>query len=231
MKAGPGKPPVPGVCLVILDGWGLAEPGPGTPWTWRDTPVFDELWDGYEHSQLTACGRAVGLPEGQMGNSEVGHLNLGAGQVVRQDLTRIDDAIEDGSFSENRVLRDACAAARERRARAPARPGLARRSALEHGPPEGADRPRRQGGRAGHRAPRVHRRPRHAARLGRGVRGGGRGVAGRGRGAGGQRERPLLRDGSRPPLGPHEARDGRAAARRGRGAPRRDGRAGRARRL
>ena len=113
MRPGPGKPPVPGVCLVILDGWGLAPPGPGNAVELADTPVFDELWSGYEHSQLTACGGAVGLPDGQMGNSEVGHLNLGAGQVVRQDLTRIDDAIEDGSFAENRVLRDACAAAKQ----------------------------------------------------------------------------------------------------------------------
>ncbi len=57
------------------------------------TPVFDSLWSSYPHTTLTACGRAVGLPEGQMGNSEVGHLNLGAGAVVMQDLTRIDDAV------------------------------------------------------------------------------------------------------------------------------------------
>jgi 2,3-bisphosphoglycerate-independent phosphoglycerate mutase len=69
-----------------------------------DTPVFDELWRAGPRTQLTACGRAVGLPEGQMGNSEVGHLNLGAGSVVRQDLTRIDDAVEDGSFADNEVL-------------------------------------------------------------------------------------------------------------------------------
>ena len=67
--------------------------------------MFDELWAGYPHTTLTACGRAVGLPEGQMGNSEVGHLNLGAGAVVRQDLVRIDDAIADGSLAENEVLR------------------------------------------------------------------------------------------------------------------------------
>jgi len=113
MKPGPGKPPVQGVCLVILDGWGLADPGPGNAVELADTPVFDSLWESYEHSQLTACGRAVGLPDGQMGNSEVGHLNLGAGQIVRQDLTRIDDAVEDGSFADNRVRRNACAAARE----------------------------------------------------------------------------------------------------------------------
>ena len=75
--------------------------------------MFDELWEKHPHTQLTAWGPAVGLPEGQMGNSEVGHLNLGAGQIVAQDLKRIDDAVEDGSFAENEVLRDACAAARE----------------------------------------------------------------------------------------------------------------------
>jgi 2,3-bisphosphoglycerate-independent phosphoglycerate mutase len=113
IAAGPGAPPVPKVCLVVLDGWGLAPPGPGNAIELADTPVFDELWSSYPRSQLAACGRAVGLPEGQMGNSEVGHLNLGAGAVVRQDLTRIDDAIEDGSFFENPTLRGACAAGRE----------------------------------------------------------------------------------------------------------------------
>jgi 2,3-bisphosphoglycerate-independent phosphoglycerate mutase len=101
------------VCLVILDGWGLAPPGPGNAVELADTPVFDSLWGGFAHTRLTACGRAVGLPEGQMGNSEVGHLNLGAGAVVRQDLTRIDDAVADGSFARNEVLVAACAAARE----------------------------------------------------------------------------------------------------------------------
>ena len=69
--------------------------------------MFDELWARYPHTTLTACGRAVGLPDGQMGNSEVGHLNLGAGAVVRQDLVRIDDAIADGSLAANPVLRAA----------------------------------------------------------------------------------------------------------------------------
>ena len=67
-----------------------------------DTPVFDELWSAYPHTQLTACGRAVGLPEGQMGNSEVGHLNLGAGAVVMQDLTRIDEAVQEGELGRQR---------------------------------------------------------------------------------------------------------------------------------
>jgi 2,3-bisphosphoglycerate-independent phosphoglycerate mutase len=104
---------VPSVCLVILDGWGLAPPGPGNAVELARTPVFDELWAAHPHTQLTASGRAVGLPDGQMGNSEVGHLNLGAGRVVRQDLTRIDDAVADGELAENPALRDAFAAARE----------------------------------------------------------------------------------------------------------------------
>jgi 2,3-bisphosphoglycerate-independent phosphoglycerate mutase len=113
LPPGPGAPPVPAVCLVILDGWGLAPPGPGNAVELARTPNFDELWAAHPHTQLSASGRAVGLPDGQMGNSEVGHLNLGAGAVVRQDLTRIADAIEDGSFAENPVLLDASAAGRE----------------------------------------------------------------------------------------------------------------------
>jgi 2,3-bisphosphoglycerate-independent phosphoglycerate mutase len=107
LPAGPGSLPVPGVCLVVLDGWGLGEPGPGNAVGLASTPVFDELWSSYPHTTLMACGRAVGLPEGQMGNSEVGHLNLGAGAVVRQDLTRIDDAIAEGKLAENEILRTA----------------------------------------------------------------------------------------------------------------------------
>jgi 2,3-bisphosphoglycerate-independent phosphoglycerate mutase len=102
-----GAAVVTSVCLVVLDGWGLAPPGPGNAISLARTPVFDELWRDSPHTTLQACGRAVGLPDGQMGNSEVGHLNLGAGAVVRQDLTRIDDAVADGSLAENRVLRAA----------------------------------------------------------------------------------------------------------------------------
>ncbi len=93
--------------LIVLDGWGLAEPGPGNAVSLSDTPVFDALWEQFPHTELTACGRAVGLPEGQMGNSEVGHLNLGAGAVVMQDLTRIDRAVEEGTLADNEVLREA----------------------------------------------------------------------------------------------------------------------------
>ena len=100
----PGARNAPRVCLIVLDGWGLAEPGPGNAISLAQTPVFDELWHDCPHTTLLACGRAVGLPDGQMGNSEVGHLNLGAGAVVRQDLVRIDDAIAEGSFAANPVL-------------------------------------------------------------------------------------------------------------------------------
>jgi 2,3-bisphosphoglycerate-independent phosphoglycerate mutase len=100
------------VAFVVLDGWGLAPPGPGNAVELADTPVFDDLWARYPHTTLTAWGPAVGLPEGQMGNSEVGHLNLGAGAVVKQDLLRIDESIADGSFFENEALRAACQAER-----------------------------------------------------------------------------------------------------------------------
>ena len=103
----PAQVPVSSVCLVVLDGWGIAEPGPGNAVSLARTPVFDALWRSCPHTTLQACGRAVGLPDGQMGNSEVGHLNLGAGAIVRQDLVRIDDAIADGSFAANLVLRAA----------------------------------------------------------------------------------------------------------------------------
>ena len=104
--------PVPSVALVILDGWGLAEPGPGNAISLAETPVFDRLWDGFPHTQLSAQGRDVGLPDGQMGNSEVGHLNLGAGAIVKQDLARIDDAVADGGFFEDEALLAACEKAR-----------------------------------------------------------------------------------------------------------------------
>jgi len=115
LPAGPAElPELPAcsVAVVILDGWGLAEAGEGNA-VWRaSTPTFDALWKRFPHAQLSASGQDVGLPDGQMGNSEVGHLNLGAGAVVKQDLARIDDAIADGSFFENEVLVGACERAR-----------------------------------------------------------------------------------------------------------------------
>jgi 2,3-bisphosphoglycerate-independent phosphoglycerate mutase len=109
----PQTVPVAALCLVVLDGWGLADPGPGNAISQADTPVFDGLWERYPRTTLDASGPAVGLPEGQMGNSEVGHLNLGAGAVVKQDLLRINDAIGDGSFFDNKALLAACERARE----------------------------------------------------------------------------------------------------------------------
>jgi 2,3-bisphosphoglycerate-independent phosphoglycerate mutase len=114
LPAGPEVLPAPRACLIVLDGWGMAEPGPGNAVSLAATPIFDELWQSYPHTTLTAWGRAVGLPEGQMGNSEVGHLNLGAGSVVRQDLVRIDDAVaageaEFGELAQSEVLRAAFA--------------------------------------------------------------------------------------------------------------------------
>jgi 2,3-bisphosphoglycerate-independent phosphoglycerate mutase len=112
LPEGPAGLPVPSLALIVLDGWGLAPDGPGNAISLAATPVFDELWERYPHTTLSASGRDVGLPDGQMGNSEVGHLNLGAGAVVKQDLARLDDAIADGSFFENPVLLAACEAAR-----------------------------------------------------------------------------------------------------------------------
>ncbi len=106
--------PYPLVALVILDGWGCAPPGPGNAIELADTPVFDELWRRYPHTTLEASGEAVGLPRGQMGNSEVGHLTIGSGRVVDQDFMRINRSIEGGDFLENRALRDAFQRAKER---------------------------------------------------------------------------------------------------------------------
>ena len=90
--------------LLIMDGWGIAEPGPGNAPSVAATPNIDALNARCPHSLLSASGRDVGLPRGYMGNSEVGHLNIGAGRVVYQDMTRIDVALEDGSFAANAVL-------------------------------------------------------------------------------------------------------------------------------
>jgi len=103
----PGRFPL--VALVILDGWGCAPPGPGNAVELAETPVFDRLWAEYPHTTLKASGEAVGLPEGQMGNSEVGHLTIGSGRVLDQDLQRINRAVADGSFLENPALEAAFA--------------------------------------------------------------------------------------------------------------------------
>jgi 2,3-bisphosphoglycerate-independent phosphoglycerate mutase len=94
----------PLVALVILDGWGCAPPGPGNAVELADTPNFDRLWRRYPHTTLAASGEAVGLPPGQMGNSEVGHLTIGSGRVLFQDLMRLNKSIEEGSFFTNPAL-------------------------------------------------------------------------------------------------------------------------------
>lgn len=93
------------VVLCILDGWGLSPSREANAVALGETPNFDRIWSACPHAQLMACGPDVGLPEGQMGNSEVGHTNIGAGRVVWMDLPRIDNAIADGSFAANPELR------------------------------------------------------------------------------------------------------------------------------
>ena len=109
------------VVLIIRDGWGVNPGGRAAAETNGDatllakTPFHDQLYATYPQSRLSASGMDVGLPEGQMGNSEVGHLNLGAGRIVYQDLTRINKAILDGEFSTNPVLQAAFAKAKTSR--------------------------------------------------------------------------------------------------------------------
>ncbi len=101
MAAGP-------VALVILDGWGISENCENNAACQANTPILDQLRKEFPTSRLSASGRDVGLPDGQMGNSEVGHMNIGAGRIVYQDLTRISLAIEDGSFFTNSALKRVC---------------------------------------------------------------------------------------------------------------------------
>ena len=221
--------PLPSVALVVLDGWGLAPTGPGNAVSLADTPVFDELWGSYPHTQLEASGEAVGLPAGQMGNSEVGHLNLGAGSVVKQDLVRIDDAIEDGELLRERGAAGGLRGRSRRRGGGFHLIGLVSaggvhsslghlRACIElavreqvpelvlHAFTDGRDTlPTSSPGlsRAGRVAGSPRRRRRRHARPDR------------------HGDRPLLGDGPRQPLGPHEARLRRDRARRGPDAPRR----------
>lgn len=104
------------VMLMILDGFGIAEKSEGNAVALANKPNFDRLVKEYPHTQLQASGMAVGLPEGQMGNSEVGHLNIGSGRIVYQELTRITKAIEDGDFFENEALMKAMKNAKENNA-------------------------------------------------------------------------------------------------------------------
>ena len=104
------KVPVAPVVLVVLDGWGYSEEIQGNAIATAKTPVMDSLWTAYPHTLIHTSGQVVGLPEGQMGNSEVGHSNLGAGRIVRQELVRIRDAVENGSINQNITLVELCQA-------------------------------------------------------------------------------------------------------------------------
>jgi 2,3-bisphosphoglycerate-independent phosphoglycerate mutase len=90
--------------LIILDGWGHRDPAEDNAISSANTPCWDELWQNHPRTLINTSGKYVGLPEGQMGNSEVGHMNLGAGRVVYQSLTRIDKDVEDGTFADNKAL-------------------------------------------------------------------------------------------------------------------------------
>lgn len=105
---------VPPMVLVILDGWGYRDSADGNAVAAAKTPVMDSLWTAYPHTLIRTSGKDVGLPEGQMGNSEVGHLNIGAGRIVPQELVRISDAVEDGTIQENEALLGVCQAVRYR---------------------------------------------------------------------------------------------------------------------
>lgn len=98
--------------LIIMDGWGLGAVPSSDAIRAANTPFVDSLYGQYPHTTLTTCGEVVGLPDGQMGNSEVGHLNLGAGRIVYQELQRINVAIRDGSFQQNKALLDSIAYAK-----------------------------------------------------------------------------------------------------------------------
>src|SRR5919112_3542903 len=102
------------VILVIMDGWGLGKVKEADAIQHANTPFVSSLYSKYPNTTLTTCGEAVGLPEGQMGNSEVGHLNLGAGRIVYQELQRINVAIRDGSFFSNDVLLRAIRCSKEK---------------------------------------------------------------------------------------------------------------------
>jgi 2,3-bisphosphoglycerate-independent phosphoglycerate mutase len=106
--------PVSPVVLIILDGWGYRVETNGNAIAAANTPVMDSLWEVYPHTLIRASAKSVGLPDGQMGNSEVGHLNLGAGRVVPQELVRISDAVEDGTLLSNAALLRVCEDVRQR---------------------------------------------------------------------------------------------------------------------
>src|SRR5258706_11719721 len=99
------------IVLIVLDGWGLAPPGPGNAISLSKLTTIPSLWNTYPHAELAASGVAVGLPEGEDGNTETGHVNIGAGRVVYQNLPRINMAISDGTFFKNEAFEGAITSA------------------------------------------------------------------------------------------------------------------------
>ena len=201
------EPAVRPVVLLILDGFGSREAAPDNAIAHAAMPHWTRLLATAPHTTIDASELSVGLPEGQMGNSEVGHLNIGAGRVVYQDFTRIDHAIATGEFAANPVLVAAVDAARGRgdhaaRAGAP----VAGRRAQPRAADRRDGRPRRRPRRAAGLRARLPRRPRHAAAQRRRVA---RVHGGRVRAPPGRADRvdrrPLLRDGPRPALGARRA--------------------------
>ena len=192
--------------LVILDGWGYAPPSAANAISLARKPNYDRLLAEYPNTLIHTSGRYVGLPTGQMGNSEVGHLNIGAGRVVYMDITKIDLMIENGEFFQNPVLLDAMTKARIGRAPpASLRPALRWRRALA---PEPSLRAAAHGQAERRRArlrALLHGWPRHAAHQRRRLHRAAAAEDARVRHRQDRhRQRPLLRDGSRPPLGARE---------------------------
>ena len=212
------------IVLVVLDGFGIGRDPAADAIAAAPMPTWRGLLARWPHSTLGASEGDVGLPPGQMGNSEVGHLNLGAGRPVLQDLPRIDAAIADGSFFERPALLAACRRAVDAgRTPPPRQPGRAGRRPRQRPAPRGPRRAGRADRRRARPRARAARRARHAAVLGARVRR--RPGAAPRRGPPRHRDRvgrrPLLRDGPRRPLGPRRARLRRHRPRSRRSAPRR----------
>ena len=196
--------PVPRpVVLFVLDGWGMNPNPEANAIAQAATPTLDRLYATCPWTTINASEDDVGLPEGQMGNSEVGHQNMGAGFVVYQELTRLDKAISDGSFYRNPTLLAACAHVRERGSALHLFGLLGPGGVHSHW--DAPVRPAAPGEATGpdpRLLPRLHRWPRYPAAERPGLHGAGRSGDGEHRrGRGGDRERALLRDGPRQALG------------------------------
>ena len=213
------KRPKP-IVLTVLDGWGYRAETAGNAIALARKPNYDRLLAEFPNTLIHTSGPSVGLPEGQMGNSEVGHMNMGAGRVVQMDITRIDQAIATGALFHNDLLLERHAA-RARTTTAPAGPAERRRRALAH---RASVCPAAHGAAKQGRArlrPLLPRRPRHATEQRHRLPAPAPAENARAR----RRphrlaHRPLLRHGPRQPLGARRARLSRRRARRSRSAPR-----------